>query len=160
MSSTFALSLLSIVWKRIFLFFWTILTSKRKATNNRVVLPLEEKKLVDLTFPVATLILKGTNITERRHNHKTKSNSSLDFNSFFFFWNMKFHPCLFTFFCQLRIRKGVTVNLICSETFSGFPQMSGNFFALFALIHKNTSKKKELILQWKSPNKLTHFKTF
>jgi len=56
-------------------FLWTILTSKRKATNNRVVLPLEEKKkLVDLTFPVATLILKGTNITERRYNynHKTK----------------------------------------------------------------------------------------
>jgi len=31
-----------------------------------------KKKLVDLKFPVATLILKGTNIIERRHNHKTK----------------------------------------------------------------------------------------
>ena len=67
---------------------------------------------------------------------------------------MKFHPCLFTFFCQLRIRKIVPVNLICSETFSDFPQYVRNFLHCLLSRHKNTSKKKELILQWKSPQQV------
>ena len=57
---------------------------------------------------------------------------------------MKFHPCLFTFFCQLRIRKCVTVNLICSETFSDFPQYVRNFLHCLLSDTKTLLKKRNL----------------
>ena len=66
---------------------------------------------------------------------------SLDFNPFFFFWNMKFHPCLFTFFCELRIRKAVTVNLICSETSCDFVQYVRNFCIFCSRDTKTLLKK-------------------
>ena len=65
---------LSIVWKRIFVFFGQYLQVNGKQQTTELFCLWRKKKFVDLTFPVATLILKGTNITERRYNynHKTK----------------------------------------------------------------------------------------
>jgi len=171
MSSTFALSLLSEIilhvdqssplnWKRIFV--CTIVPSKRKATNNIELFCLfgEKKSSLIWRFLLQLWSWRGQYNRKKTQPQNKRQNSSLDFNPFFFFWNMQSHPCLFTFFCQLRIRKCFTVNFICSETSCDFLQNVRNFLHCLLSRHKNTSKKKELILQWKSPNKLTHFKTF
>ena len=86
MSSTFALSLLSENILHVnqsspfqsfgkgSSFAQSFQVNGKQQTIELFYLVEEKKKLVDLTFPVATLILKGTNITERRYNynHKTK----------------------------------------------------------------------------------------
>ena len=57
---------------------------------------------------------------------------------------MQSHPCLFTFFCQLRIRKCVTVNLICSETSCDFLQYVRNFLHVCSRDTKTLLKKRNL----------------
>ena len=57
---------------------------------------------------------------------------------------MQSHPCLFTFFCQLRISKCVTVNLICSENLLWLSSICPKFLACLLSRHKNTSKKRNL----------------
>ena len=57
---------------------------------------------------------------------------------------MQSHPCLFTFFCQLRIRKCVTVNLICSETSCDFLQYVRNFCIFCSRDTKTLLKKRNL----------------
>ena len=57
---------------------------------------------------------------------------------------MQSHPCLFTFFCQLRMRKCVTVNLICSETSCDFLQYVRNFLHVCSRDTKTLLKKRNL----------------
>ena len=99
-----------------------------------------EKKVVDLSFPVATLILKGTNILRQDTTNK-KDKVSFGFNPFFFFWNMACHTCFFTFLGNLKTGKDGTVNLICWEKLLRLSSKTPKFLHYAPSRRKNTCKK-------------------
>ena len=99
-----------------------------------------EKRVVDVSIPVATLILKGTNILSQYTTNK-KGKVSFGFNPFFFFCYMACHTCFFTFLGNLKTGKDGTVNLICSENLLRLSSKTPKFLHYASSRHKNTCKK-------------------
>ena len=100
-----------------------------------------------MTFPVATLILKGTNITERRYNYNHKTKGKIVRLTSILFSSSEICSLILAFlpfFCQLRMRKCVTVNLICSETSCDFLQYARNFLHVCSRDTKTLLKKRNL----------------